>query len=58
MLEPDSGNNIQIQTDTAYGMHGALLEAARELQDAVAWWNSATYVEGMVRLRTLNTSLS
>ena len=39
-------------------MHGALLKEACELQGAVALWNSATYDEGMVRLRTLNTSLS
>ena len=36
MLEPDIGNNIQIQADTAYGMHGAFLKEARELHDAVA----------------------
>ena len=58
MLEPDLGHNIPIQADTAYGMHGALLKHACKLQDAVALWNSAPYDEGMVRLRTLNTSLS
>ena len=58
MLEPGIGNTIHLQADTAYGVHGALLKEARELQDAVALWNSATYDEGMVRLRTLNTSLS
>ena len=45
---------IQRQAD----MHGALLQEARELQDAVALWTSAAYDEGLVRLRTLNASLS
>ena len=44
MLDPGIDNIIQIQAQTACGVHRALLDEARDLLDAVALWTTVPHM--------------